>query len=52
MFAALNRDEIIAGAYGDGMAESANSIFSNVNTFYDPSVEGYTQDSGKGKSSW
>ena len=49
VFAALNRDEIIAGAYGDGMAESANSIFSNVNTFYDPSVEGYTQDVEKAK---
>lgn len=49
VFAALNRDEIIAGAYGDGMAESANSIFSNVNTFYDPSVEGYTQDMEKAK---
>lgn len=49
VFAALNRDEIIAGAYGDGMAESANSIFSNVNTFYDPSVEGYTHDVEKAK---
>ena len=49
VFAALNRDEIIAGAYGDGMAESAKSIFSNVNTFYDPSVEGYTQDVEKAK---
>ena len=49
VFAALNRDEIIAGAYGDGMAESANSIFSNVNTFYDPSVEGYTKDVEKAK---
>lgn len=49
VFAALNRDEIITGAYGDGMAESANSIFSNVNTFYDPSVEGYTQDVEKAK---
>lgn len=49
VFAALNCDEIIAGAYGDGMAESANSIFSNVNTFYDPSVEGYTQDVEKAK---
>ena len=49
VFAALNRDEIIAGAYGDGMAEYANSIFSNVNTFYDPSVEGYTQDVEKAK---
>lgn len=49
VFAALNRDEIIAGAYGDGMAESANSIFSNVNTFYDSSVEGYIQDVEKAK---
>ena len=49
VFAALNRNEIIAGAYGDGMAESANSIFSNVNTFYDSSVEGYTQDVEKAK---
>ena len=49
VFAALNREEIIAGAYGDGMAVPANTIFSNVNTFYDDSIEGYTQDVEKAK---
>lgn len=50
VFAALNRDEIIAGAYGEGMAVPANTIFSNVNTFYDSTIEGYTQDIEKAKS--
>lgn len=49
VFAALSREEIIAGAYGDGMAEPANTIFSNVNTFYDSTIEGYTQDVEKAK---
>lgn len=49
IFAAMNRDEIIAGAYGTGMAEPANTCFSNVNTFYDSTVEGYTQDIEKAK---
>lgn len=49
VFAALNREEIIAGAYGEGMAVPANTIFSNVNTFYDDSIEGYTQDVEKAK---
>lgn len=49
VFAALNREEIIAGAYGMGMAEPANTCFSNVNTFYDSTVEGYTQDVEKAK---
>lgn len=49
VFAALNREEIIAGAYGTGMAEPANTCFSNVNTFYDSTIEGYTQDIEKAK---
>lgn len=49
IFAAMNRDEIIAGAYGTGMAEPANTCFSNVNTFYDSTIEGYTQDIEKAK---
>lgn len=44
VFAALNRDEIIAGAYGEGMAEPANGVLSNVNTFYDPTLKGYDPD--------
>ena len=49
IFAAMNREEIIAGAYGTGMAEPANTCFSNVNTFYDNTIEGYTQDIEKAK---
>lgn len=49
IFAAMNREEIIAGAYGTGMAEPANTCFSNVNTFYDSTIEGYTQDIEKAK---
>lgn len=49
VFAALNKEEIIAGAYGEGMAEPANTIFSNVNTFYDASIPGYEQDLEKAK---
>lgn len=41
---ALNREEIIAGAYGEGMAEPANSIFSNVNLYYDADCEPIEQN--------
>lgn len=44
IIAALNQEEIIAGAYGDGMAVPANGVLSNANTFYDASVAGYKQD--------
>lgn len=47
--AALNRDEIILGAYGEGMAEPANSIFSNVNLYYDSTVTTQQQDIEKAK---
>lgn len=47
---ALNQEEIIAGAYGEGMAVPANSILSNANTFYDESVVGYKQDVEKAKA--
>lgn len=50
VFAALNRDEIILGAYGEGMAEPANSIFSNVTLYYDGSVPSYTYDLDKAKT--
>lgn len=50
IIAALNQDEIIAGAYGDGMAVPANSVLSNANTFYDASVKGYKQDLEKAKA--
>ena len=46
---ALNQEEIIAGAYGDGMAVPANTILSNANTFYDASVAGYKQDIERAK---
>lgn len=47
IFAALNREEIILGAYGEDMAEPANSVLSNQNTFYDSHCEGYSQDRDK-----
>ncbi len=50
IIAALNQDEIIAGAYGDGMAVPANGVLSNGNTFYDDSVKGYSQDIEKAKA--
>ena len=46
---ALNQEEIIAGAYGEGMAVPANTILSNANTFYDASVQGYTQNIERAK---
>lgn len=49
VFAALDRDQIIQGAYGQGMAEPANSIFSNVNLFYDSTVKSYGRDLDKAK---
>lgn len=49
VFAALNRAEIIAGAYGEGMAVEANGILSNANTYYDSSLKGYEQDVEKAK---
>ena len=50
IIAALNQEEIIAGAYGEGMAVPANGVLSNANTFYDASVAGYKQDVEKAKS--
>lgn len=50
IIAALNQDEIIAGAYGEGMAVPANGVLSNANTFYDASVKGYEQDVDKAKA--
>lgn len=50
VFTALNREEIILGAYGEGMAEPANSIFSNVTLYYDGSVPSYTYDLDKAKA--
>ena len=50
IIAALNQEEIIAGAYGDGMAVPANGVLSNANTFYDETVVGYKQDIEKAKS--
>ena len=44
VFLALNRDEIVLGAYGDGMAVPANSIFSNVNLYYDESCQPVEQN--------
>lgn len=41
---ALNRDQIVMGAYGEGMAVPANSIFSNVNLYYDVDCKPLEQD--------
>lgn len=49
VFAALDTQEIIDGAYGEGMAVPANTVLSNMTTFYDESVEGYSQDIEKAK---
>lgn len=44
VFAALNQEEIVSGAYGASMGILANTIFSNQNLFYDDSIKGYEQD--------
>ena len=49
VFAALDAQEIIDGAYGEGMAVPANTVLSNMTIFYDESVEGYSQDIEKAK---
>lgn len=49
VFAAIDAQEIIDGAYGGTMAKKANSILSNVNMFYDESIEPYEQDLDKAK---
>lgn len=49
VFAAIDAQEIIDGAYGSTMAKKANSILSNVNMFYDESLKGYEQDIEKAK---
>ena len=50
VFAAINKDEIIAGAYGEGMAVPANAILGNVTTFYNKDFKGYEQDIEKAKA--
>ena len=50
VFAALNQEEIIAGAYGEGMAVPANTILSNATNYYDSTIEGYKQDVEKAKA--
>lgn len=40
VFAALNQEEIIQGAFGEKMAVPANTIFSNQTLFYDENVQG------------
>lgn len=49
VFAALNKDEIIEGAYG-AMGKPAGSIFSNQTLFYDDSVKGYEQNLEEAKA--
>lgn len=50
VFLALDQEEIVKGAYGDYMGKTANSIFSNRNTFYDESIKGYEQNLDEAKS--
>lgn len=49
VFAALNKEEIIEGAYG-AMGKPARSIFSNQTLFYDESVKGYEQNLEEAKA--
>ncbi len=44
VFAALDQQEIVEGAYGASMGIPANTIFSNQNLFYDEELKGYEQD--------
>ena len=46
---ALNREEIVQGAYGDGMAVPANSIFSNMTLYYDADCVPMEQDLERAK---
>ena len=50
VFAAISKEEIIAGAYGEGMAVPANGILGNVTTFYNKDFKGYEQDIEKAKA--
>lgn len=44
VFAALNQEEIVTGAYGEYMGVPANTIFSSQNLFHDDEITGYEQD--------
>ncbi len=46
---ALNQEEIISGAYGDHLAEPANSIFTPSNDYYEKDRVAYVQDIEKAK---
>jgi len=50
VYAAISKEEIIAGAYGEGMAVPANGILGNVTTFYNKDFKGYEQDIEKAKA--
>lgn len=41
IFAALNKEEIINGAYGAKMATEATTVLSNATQYHDDSIEGY-----------
>ena len=47
IYAALDREEIVKGAYGLDMGTAANTIFSNATQYYDKDIKGYEQDTGK-----
>lgn len=49
IYAALDKEEIVSGAYGTDMGVAANTIFSNATQYYDDSIKGYEQDLEKAK---
>ena len=50
IFAALDQQAILDGAYGEGIAEPGNSVLSNKNLFYNSENPYYQQDLDKAKS--
>lgn len=49
IYAALDNEEIVEGAYGTAMGTAANTIFSNATQYYDEDIKGYVQDVDKAK---
>ena len=47
IYAALDGEEIVKGAYGADMGTAANTIFSNATQYHDKDIKGYEQDTGK-----
>ncbi len=49
IYASLDRDAIVLGAYGEKIAEPANSIFSNATLYYNADQKGYEHNVDKAK---